>query len=154
MAYDYAIDIEYCKGCGLCVTVCPKNVLELAGQGQPQRVFPGIIGHDPRTAFTVQPAAGCALMSQSPLLKKKRPEVDAGMMRCMIHMIILEEKMAKVLMKGNEAIAEAAIRSGCLNYFAYPITPQSEVAEYLVAADARSGGCFSCRARVRLRFPI
>ncbi len=39
--------------------------------------------------------------------------------------------MAKVLMKGNEAIAEAAIRAGCKNYFAYPITPQSEVAEYL-----------------------
>lgn len=39
--------------------------------------------------------------------------------------------MGKVLMKGNEAIGEAAIRAGCLNYFAYPITPQSEVAEYL-----------------------
>jgi len=39
--------------------------------------------------------------------------------------------MSKVLMKGNEAIGEAAIRAGCLNYFAYPITPQSEVAEYL-----------------------
>jgi len=39
--------------------------------------------------------------------------------------------MAKVLMKGNEAIGEAAIRAGCTNYFAYPITPQSEVAEYL-----------------------
>jgi 2-oxoglutarate ferredoxin oxidoreductase subunit alpha len=32
-------------------------------------------------------------------------------------------------MKGNEAIGEAAVRAGCLNYFAYPITPQSEVAE-------------------------
>jgi 2-oxoglutarate ferredoxin oxidoreductase subunit alpha len=50
--------------------------------------------------------------------------------------------MAKVLMKGNEAIGEAAIRAGCLNYFAYPITPQSEVAEYLVLADAGSGRCF------------
>jgi len=39
--------------------------------------------------------------------------------------------MGKVLMKGNEAIGEAAIRAGCLNYFAYPITPQSEIAEYL-----------------------
>lgn len=39
--------------------------------------------------------------------------------------------MAKVLMKGNEAIGEAAVRANCLNYFAYPITPQSEVAEYL-----------------------
>ncbi|MDR1847260.1 MAG: 3-methyl-2-oxobutanoate dehydrogenase subunit VorB [Bacteroidales bacterium] len=36
------------------------------------------------------------------------------------------------LMKGNEAIAEAAIRSGCDGYFGYPITPQSEVMEYLM----------------------
>lgn len=35
------------------------------------------------------------------------------------------------LMKGNEALAEAAIRSGCDAYFGYPITPQSEVLEYL-----------------------
>ena len=50
--------------------------------------------------------------------------------------------MAKVLMKGNEAIAEAAIRAGCLNYFAYPITPQSEVAEYLSWRMAEAGGVF------------
>ena len=37
------------------------------------------------------------------------------------------------LMKGNEAIAEAAIRSGCDAYFGYPITPQSEILEYLMA---------------------
>jgi 2-oxoglutarate ferredoxin oxidoreductase subunit alpha len=37
----------------------------------------------------------------------------------------------KKLMKGNEAFAEAAIRSGCDAYFGYPITPQSEVMEYL-----------------------
>lgn len=35
-------------------------------------------------------------------------------------------------MKGNEAIAEAAIRSGCDGYFGYPITPQSEVMEHLM----------------------
>ena len=50
--------------------------------------------------------------------------------------------MAKVLMKGNEAIAEAAIRAGCLNYFAYPITPQSEVAEYLSRRLPEVGGMF------------
>jgi 2-oxoglutarate ferredoxin oxidoreductase subunit alpha len=50
--------------------------------------------------------------------------------------------MAKVLMKGNEAIAEAAIRAGCLNYFAYPITPQSEVAEYLSRRLPEVGGVF------------
>ena len=36
-------------------------------------------------------------------------------------------------MKGNEAVAEAAIRAGCDGYFGYPITPQSEVMEYLMA---------------------
>jgi 2-oxoglutarate ferredoxin oxidoreductase subunit alpha len=50
--------------------------------------------------------------------------------------------MGKVLMKGNEAIAEAAIRAGCLNYFAYPITPQSEVAEYLSRRLPEAGGVF------------
>jgi len=50
--------------------------------------------------------------------------------------------MGKVLMKGNEAIGEAAIMAGCLNYFAYPITPQSEVAEYLAKRMPEVGGVF------------
>jgi 2-oxoglutarate/2-oxoacid ferredoxin oxidoreductase subunit alpha len=50
--------------------------------------------------------------------------------------------MSKVLMKGNEAIGEAAIRAGGLNYFAYPITPQSEVAEYLSGRMPEVGGMF------------
>ena len=37
----------------------------------------------------------------------------------------------RVLMKGNEAVGEAAIKAGCLCYFAYPITPQTETPEYL-----------------------
>ncbi|HEX2867963.1 MAG TPA: 3-methyl-2-oxobutanoate dehydrogenase subunit VorB [Ignavibacteriales bacterium] len=44
------------------------------------------------------------------------------------------------LMKGNEALAEAVIRSGCDAYFGYPITPQSEVLEYLsLEANKRTG---------------
>lgn len=39
--------------------------------------------------------------------------------------------MERILMKGNEALAEAAIRSGCKCFFAYPITPQTEIAAYL-----------------------
>lgn len=50
--------------------------------------------------------------------------------------------MNKILMKGNEAIGEAAIRAGCKNYFAYPITPQSEVAEYLAKRLPEIGGVF------------
>jgi 2-oxoglutarate ferredoxin oxidoreductase subunit alpha len=37
----------------------------------------------------------------------------------------------KLLMKGNEAIGEAAIRAGCRYYFGYPITPQSELTAYM-----------------------
>jgi 2-oxoglutarate ferredoxin oxidoreductase subunit alpha len=48
----------------------------------------------------------------------------------------------KVLMKGNEAIGEAAIRAGCLHFFGYPITPQSEVPEYLANRLPEVGGCF------------
>ncbi len=43
------------------------------------------------------------------------------------------------LMKGNEALAEAAIRAGCQGYFGYPITPQSEILEYL-AEEGRAAG--------------
>ena len=50
--------------------------------------------------------------------------------------------MAKELWKGNEAIAEAAIRGGCDCYFGYPITPQSEVPEYMSAHLPKAGGVF------------
>ncbi len=50
--------------------------------------------------------------------------------------------MAKVLMKGNEAIAEAALRAGANNYFCYPITPQTEVAEYMAKRMPEVGGVF------------
>ncbi|MGI6156947.1 MAG: 3-methyl-2-oxobutanoate dehydrogenase subunit VorB [Saccharofermentanales bacterium] len=50
--------------------------------------------------------------------------------------------MAKELWKGNEAIAEAAIRAGCRCYFGYPITPQSEVPEYMSLHMPKAGGVF------------
>ncbi len=48
----------------------------------------------------------------------------------------------KVLMKGNEALAEAAIRSGCRFFFGYPITPQTEVAAYMAKQMPKRGGTF------------
>lgn len=49
------------------------------------------------------------------------------------------------IMKGNEALAEAAIRAGCQGYFGYPITPQSEVLEYL-ADQGRARGMIVLQA--------
>ena len=48
----------------------------------------------------------------------------------------------KVLMKGNEAIAEAAILAGCRHYLGYPITPQTEVAAYMAKKMPKIGGTF------------
>jgi len=48
----------------------------------------------------------------------------------------------KVLMKGNEALGEAAIRAGCVHFFGYPITPQTEVPEYLVKRLPQVDGVF------------
>jgi riboflavin transporter FmnP len=45
-------------------------------------------------------------------------------------------------MKGNEAIAEAAIHAGCRHYFGYPITPQTEIAAYLAKKMPKIGGTF------------
>lgn len=50
--------------------------------------------------------------------------------------------MALTLMKGSEAIAEAAIRAGCRYFFGYPITPQTEIPEYMSARMPEIGGCF------------
>lgn len=76
-------------------------------------------------------AAGCAIRyAQTMYLQlNKRWEAD-----------VLESK--KVLMKGNEAIAEAALRAGCRFYAGYPITPQSEILEYMAAHMEERGGTF------------
>lgn len=50
--------------------------------------------------------------------------------------------MSRELWKGNEAIAEAAVRAGCRAFFGYPITPQSEIPEYLSWRMPQVGGCF------------
>ena len=50
--------------------------------------------------------------------------------------------MSKVLMKGNEALAEAAIRAGCRHFFGYPITPQTEVSAYMAKKMPKIGGVF------------
>jgi 2-oxoglutarate/2-oxoacid ferredoxin oxidoreductase subunit alpha len=46
----------------------------------------------------------------------------------------------RILMKGNEVIAEAAIRAGCRHYFGYPITPQTEIMHYMAKRMPEVGG--------------
>lgn len=56
--------------------------------------------------------------------------------------LIIEVVMAKKLMKGCEALGEAAIRAGCMHFFGYPITPQTEVPEYLSKRLPEVGGVY------------
>ncbi len=51
-------------------------------------------------------------------------------------------KRERVLMKGNEALAEAAVRAGCRYFFGYPITPQNEIPEYMSRRLPEVGGQF------------
>ena len=50
--------------------------------------------------------------------------------------------MAKIFMKGTEAVAEAAVRAGCRFFAGYPITPQNEVPEYMARRLPEVGGVF------------
>ena len=50
--------------------------------------------------------------------------------------------MARVFMKGCEAIAESAVRAGCRFYAGYPITPQNEIPEYMARRQPEVGGTF------------
>jgi len=50
--------------------------------------------------------------------------------------------MRKVLISGNEALAEGAVRAGCRCYFGYPITPQSEIPAYMAKRLEEVGGVF------------
>ena len=48
----------------------------------------------------------------------------------------------KVLMKGNEALGEAALRAGCRHFFGYPITPQTQLAAYMSKRMPKIGGTY------------
>ncbi|UCD96958.1 MAG: 3-methyl-2-oxobutanoate dehydrogenase subunit beta, partial [Candidatus Bathyarchaeota archaeon] len=50
--------------------------------------------------------------------------------------------MGQTFMTGNEAIAEAAIQAGCRHFFGYPITPQSEIPEYMSKRLPKIGGVY------------
>ena len=50
--------------------------------------------------------------------------------------------MTKTLMSGNDAVSEAAIQAGCRFYYGYPITPQSEISEYMARRMPEVGGTF------------
>lgn len=72
-------------------------------------------------------------MSEKILVKDKEDQSASS---------VVTPRSEKVLMKGNEAIGHAAIRAGCLYYFGYPITPQSELPEFMAKELPKHKGIF------------
>ncbi|MDR3239482.1 MAG: 3-methyl-2-oxobutanoate dehydrogenase subunit VorB [Clostridiales bacterium] len=119
-------NIDRCKGCNLCVEACPKKILALSHDELNAKGFHPVEIIDESRCIG---CGFCATMCPEAAItveKEGRAEISAA--------------MEKVLMKGNEAMAEAAIIAGCRFFFGYPITPQTEVAAYMAKRMLEVGG--------------
>lgn len=106
------IDEERCKGCGLCINACPKKILEFSPKVNKQ-------GYHFAVCIDQDNCISCALCAEV----------------CPDRLYRGVQMSGKKLWKGCDAIAEAAIQAGCRFFAGYPITPQSQILEYM------PGGC-------------
>ena len=140
------IDSERCKGCNLCVVACPTDVLALKEREVNNRGYHFAYMKNEDKCIGCQ---SCALVCPDACIEVFRcppPAQPKGGERAVEtersgqgqalqreeHAVETSAEPSHVtLMKGNEALAVAAIRYGADGYFGYPITPQSEVLERL-----------------------
>ena len=117
------VDDAFCKGCGLCVDACPLHIVELDQDKITDK------GYHPAHCIDMDACTGCC----SCALDVPR--------RC-DHGLEVGTMSEKVLMKGNEVLAESAMRAGCKYFFGYPITPQTELSAYMSKHMPKIGGTF------------
>lgn len=139
------VNTERCKGCNLCVVACPTQTLALTTNEVNHKGYVYSYEAQPDTCIGCSSCAivcpdGCITVYKKGPTPNRTPEATPFTPETTISDTPeATECMAKkdtdssevLLMKGNEAIAHAAIRCGCDGYFGYPITPQSEVLETL-----------------------
>ena len=131
------VDTDRCKGCNLCVVACPTHTLALTAGEVNHKGYAYCYMAQPETCIG---CSSCAIVCPDGCITvykdgPKRPQTESepvasGLPEYPME-VPAEEEREVLLMKGNEAIAHAAIRCGCDGYFGYPITPQSEVLETL-----------------------
>lgn len=145
------IDTDRCKGCALCIEACPKHVIGFAERKVNAAGYPyaaligdgcigcascGIVCPDGCiTCFSEAHSKGEGA-KEMPQAKETSAKTSSAEHKNASETPSLSAENGEssgeiVLMKGNEAIAHAAIRCGADAYFGYPITPQSEVIETL-----------------------
>lgn len=137
------VDTERCKGCNLCVVACPTDTLALTTNEVNHKGYPYSYSARPDACIG---CATCAIVCPDGCITVYKDKTSAAAPATSVGNMAapLPDAPAPViatpqdtsasevlLMKGNEAIAHAAIRCGCDGYFGYPITPQSEVLETL-----------------------
>ena len=138
---NVTIDVEECKGCGLCVESCPPKCLELAPELSSYGVHPArYTGHDCTgcgICFYCCPEPGAIAVYRLQCCPKLlSPNVNLNSQSPK-----LEENMRQ-LCKGNVAVIKGAVLAGCRAYYGYPITPASEVAEAAALYLPEVGGTF------------
>jgi len=135
------VDVDRCKGCNLCVVACPTQTLALTTNEVNHKGYVYSYMAQPDSCIGCSSCAivcpdGCISVYKTkpagakPAAKVSETQIVVAEMPQPIG-IPTETEREVVLMKGNEAIAHAAVRCGCDGYFGYPITPQSEVLETL-----------------------
>ena len=126
------IDVEYCKGCELCIPACPPGVLAMSVQVNRMGY------HYPELYAGCTGCAACCL--RLPRLRvrgvpfrRRRPDGGHGM-------TATATTRARVLMEGSEALARSAIVAGCRFFAGYPMTPFTEVLEHFARLLPEAGG--------------
>ena len=116
------VDERYCKGCELCVSVCPQDVLGMNWSVYTQRL-PSSLSTYGWLHRVRESAQSFARMPRSPCSGRHLSGAHPGRLKRWL--------MSRELHKGNTAMAEAAVRAGVEAYFGYPITPQTELLEWM-----------------------
>ena len=130
------IDVEECKGCGLCVESCPPKCLELAPELSSYGVHPA--------HYTGEHCTGCGICfyccPEPGAIMVYRLHAPPKAMR--LRAPNRQESNMRQLCKGNVAVIKGAVLAGCRAYYGYPITPASEVAEAAALYFPEVGGTF------------
>ena len=119
------VDEMYCKGCELCAHACPQGVMGLDMNALTSKGYHPIqLTGDGCTGCAI-----CALVCPEAALTVYREQPARAMASRGSR--VGDCNMTRELLKGNNAMAEAAVRGGVQAYFGYPITPQTELLEYM-----------------------
>lgn len=132
-----SVDTERCKGCSLCAVACPQHIISLSETVNPKG-YPYAVLAQPEqctgcASCSIVCPDGCITVTREAPLQLHRGGETVPSSSPRENRETFCGDAVTTLLKGNEAIAKAAVRYGYDGFFGYPITPQSEILETLAA---------------------